>query len=159
MRATCHANRGFTLIEMITVFAILSVLAAVAIPGIGNWIGKTSLRSSVDKTAQLLSYMKGEALGRGTTVKGEIDDDEETITTYFSEEAVDCQDSEVTWVALNNDLAMEKIDLSSTAENSNLCFYRDGTSNGGTLTLNSKHGEYEVRVLSATAFIEKQKIE
>jgi len=160
MRVTCRANRGFTLIEMITVFAILSVLAAVAIPGIGGWIGKTSLRSSVDKTAQLLSYMKGEALSRGTTVKGEIDENEDTVTLYYSEEHVtNCQSGEVTWVAMDNNLDMKKIELSSTAENNNLCFFRDGTSNGGTLSLSSKHGEYAVRVLSATAFIETQKIE
>jgi hypothetical protein len=40
-----------------------------------------------------------------------------------------------------------------------LCFFPDGSSNGGTITLKSKHGEYEIRVLSATAFIEKTKIE
>ena len=56
-------------------------------------------------------------------------------------------------------IIFKNIELISEVEDDELCFFPDGSSNGGTITLKSRRGEYEIRVLSATAFIEKTKIE
>jgi len=152
--------KGFSLIEVITVIAIIGVLAAVLTPNIGSWVGKSKLRTGADELQQLLAFMKGESMSRGTTIKAEISEDDNSIAIYSSNESTtNCQSSEVEWSIMSNNLVFNNIKLISEVENDELCFFTNGSSNGGKLTLSSKHGEYEVQVLSATAFIEKRKIE
>jgi len=153
-------TRAFSLIEVITVVAVLGILAAVLSPKIDGWVGKSKIRTSADELQQYLSFMKGEALGRGVVVKTEISEDENSMVIYSSSELINnCQSSEVDWENINNNLDFKNIELISEVEDDELCFFPDGSSNGGTITLKSRHGEYEIRVLSATAFIEKTKIE
>ena len=153
-------TRAFSLIEVITVVAVLGILAAVLSPKIDGWVGKSKIRTSADELQQYLSFMKGEALGRGLVVKTEISEDENSMVIYSSNELTsNCQSSEVEWENINNNLDFKNIELISEVEDDELCFFPDGSSNGGTITLKSRHGEYEIRVLSATAFIEKTKIE
>ena len=153
-------NRAFTLIEIITVIAVIGILAAVLSPNIDSWVGKSKIRTSADELQQYLSFMKGEALGRAVVVKTEISEDDNSLVIYSSSELTsNCQSSEVEWENINNNLDFKNIELISEVEDDELCFFPDGSSNGGTITLKSKHGEYEIRVLSATAFIEKTKIE
>ena len=153
-------TRAFSLIEIITVVAVLGILAAVLSPNIDGWVGKSKIRTSADELQQYLSFMKGEALGRGVVVKTEISEDENSMVIYSSSELTsNCQSSEVEWENVNNNLDFKNIELISEVEYDELCFFPDGSSNGGTITLKSRHGEYEIRVLSATAFIEKTKIE
>ena len=153
-------TRAFSLIEVITVVAVLGILAAVLSPKIDGWVGKSKIRTSADELQQYLSFMKGEALGRGVVVKTEISEDENSMVIYSSNELTsNCQSSEVEWENINNNLDFKNIELISEVEDDELCFFPDGSSNGGTITLKSRHGEYEIRVLSATAFIEKEKIE
>ena len=153
-------TRAFSLIEIITVVAVLGILAAVLSPKIDGWVGKSKIRTSADELQQYLSFMKGEALGRGVVVKTKISEDENSMVIYSSSELTsNCQSSEVEWENINNNLDFKNIELISEVEDDELCFFPDGSSNGGTITLKSRHGEYEIRVLSATAFIEKTKIE
>ena len=153
-------NRAFTLIEIITVIAVIGILAAVLSPNIDSWVGKSKIRTSADELMQYLSFMKGEALGRAVVVKTEISEDDNSLVIYSSSELTsNCQSSEVEWENINNNLDFKNIELISEVEDDELCFFPDGSSNGGTITLKSRHGEYEIRVLSATAFIEKTKIE
>ena len=153
-------TRAFSLIEIITVVAILGILAAVLSPKIDGWVGKSKIRTSADELQQYLSFMKGEALGRGVVVKTEISEDDNSMVIYSSSELTsNCQSSEVEWENMDNNLDFKNIELISEVEDDELCFFPDGSSNGGTITLKSRHGEYEIGVLSATAFIEKIKIE
>jgi len=153
-------TRAFSLIEVITVVAVLGILAAVLSPKIDGWVGESKIRTSADELQQYLSFMKGEALGLGVVVKTEISEDENSMVIYSSNELTsNCQSSEVEWENINNNLDFKNIELISEVEDDELCFFPDGSSNGGTITLKSRHGEYEIRVLSATAFIEKTKIE
>jgi type II secretion system protein H len=153
-------TKAFTLIEIITVVAVIGILAAVMSPKIDGWIGKSKIRTAADELQQYLAFMKGEAFSRGVAVKAEFDEDDNSIATYSSDELTSsCQSSDVTWGNINNNLDFKNIELISEVDNDELCFFPDGSSNGGTITLKSKHGEYEIGVLSATAFIENRRIE
>jgi len=69
---TCHGprtpSRGFTLIEMITVVAVLGVIAAIAAPGMRSFAAGQKVKAlSYDMTADLL-LARSEALKRNATV-------------------------------------------------------------------------------------------
>ena len=153
-------TKAFTLIEIITVVAVIGIVVSVLTPNIDSWIGKSKIRTAADELQQYFAFMKGEALSRGVVIKTKISEEDDSMAIYSSNElANDCQNSEVIWSDINNNLDFKNIELISEVDNDELCFFPDGSSNGGTLTLRSKHGEYEIGVLSATAFIEKRKIE
>ena len=160
MNVTQTHTKAFTLIEIITVVAVIGISAAVLSPNIDNWIGKSKIRTAADELQQYLYFMKGEALSRGVAIKAKIDEDNNSMAIYSSDELVsNCQNSEIDWNDMNNNLDFKNVELISEVDNDELCFFPDGSSNGGTLTLKSKHGEYEIGILSATAFIESKKIE
>jgi len=154
-------TKAFTLIEIITVVAVIGIVAAVLSPKIDTWIGKSKIRTAADELHQYFAFMKGESFSRGIAIKAEFNEDDNSMAIYSSSETTtNCQSDEVNWTNMNNNLDFKNIELiSSEVENDKLCFFPDGSSNGGTITLRSKHGEYEIGVLSATAFIEKTKIE
>ena len=153
-------TKAFTLIEVITVVAVIGISAAVLSPNIDNWIGKSKIRTAADELQQYLYFMKGEALSRGVVIKTEISEEDNSMAIFSSDELTSsCQSSDVTWGNINNNLDFKNIELISEVDNDELCFFPDGSSNGGTITLKSKHGEYEIGVLSATAFIENRRIE
>ncbi len=136
-------TRAFTLIEVITVIAVIGILAAVLTPQIDSWLGKSKIRTSADELQQYLSFMKGEALGRGVVVKTKISENENSMVIYSSSEITsNCQNSEIEWENINNNLDFKNIELISDVEDDELCFFPDGSSNGGTITLKSRHGEY-----------------
>ena len=160
MNVTQTHTKAFTLIEVITVVAVIGISAAVLSPNIDNWIGKSKIRTAADELQQYLYFMKGEALSRGVVIKTEISEEDNSMAIFSSDELTSsCQSSDVTWGNINNNLDFKNIELISEVDNDELCFFPDGSSNGGTITLKSKHGEYEIGVLSATAFIESKKIE
>ena len=120
-------TRAFSLIEVITVVAVLGILAAVLSPNIDGWVGKSKIRTSADELQQYLSFMKGEALGRGVVVKTEISEDENSMVIYSSNELTsNCQSSEVEWENINNNLDFKNIELISEVEDDELCFFPDG---------------------------------
>ena len=54
--------RGFTLIELVTVLAVMGVLAAVAFPGMRAYLDKQRLVSQVRAIAEMAQLARGEAI-------------------------------------------------------------------------------------------------
>ena len=81
--------KGFTLIELIVVIAIIAVLAAILIPNLMGWVGKSSLRTAnanakavATNSATILSdleaegiYLKITTLDSGETTTAELEFD------------------------------------------------------------------------------------
>ncbi len=64
-RTFFSSRRGFTLAELLTVVAIISLLLAVAVPAFGTLIRNANRRASVDETLALLERARAEALTSG----------------------------------------------------------------------------------------------
>ena len=55
-------TRGFTLVELVTVVAVMGVLAAIAFPGMRNYMDKQRLVSQVRAISELAQLARGEAI-------------------------------------------------------------------------------------------------
>jgi prepilin-type N-terminal cleavage/methylation domain-containing protein len=63
------AQRGFTMVEIITVIAIAAILGTVAIPGLTGWIRNSQVRSATFEMRAVLVRARSEAITRNTEVQ------------------------------------------------------------------------------------------
>lgn len=63
-----QATRGFTLIEMLVVVVIITLVASIAMPGIGRRMRSSKTRQAADTIGQIYSNARVRAMGRGSAV-------------------------------------------------------------------------------------------
>lgn len=63
-----HESRGFTIIEVLVVVAVVGVLVAVAVPSFGTFMQSTRLRSASSGLYEALTIARSEAIKRGVSV-------------------------------------------------------------------------------------------
>ncbi len=66
---TPTAQRGFTIVEIITVMAIAAILGTVAVPGLTGWIRNSQVRSATFEMRAALIRARSEAITRNTSVQ------------------------------------------------------------------------------------------
>lgn len=64
-----RAARGFSLVELMVVVAVLAVLLAMAIPGFRSWRINANIRSVAEGINDGLQFARGEAVRRNTPVE------------------------------------------------------------------------------------------
>jgi general secretion pathway protein H len=141
------AQRGFTLLEMVCVLAIIALLSAVLLPFVPRETSRSRLQAFALQTAALLKTDRNAAIRRGTRVATLVDAEARAIRSGASRAAI----------LIPNDVRFDAV-LPQTCEQraalSNISFFANGTSCGGTIALTRFDAGYEIRVNWLTGRIE-----
>jgi general secretion pathway protein H len=141
--AACAENgegeRGFALIEIICVLAIIGMLAAIILPAIPRATTRAKLESYAVETAALLKADRSAALRRQIQVTTQVDAASRSIRSGVSGRVL----------RFPNDVSLDAILASRCADRAagrSIDFFPSGMSCGGALALTRPGMGFEVRV-------------
>ncbi len=141
------AQRGFTLLEMVCVLAIIALMAAVLLPFIPRQTTRSRLQAYALQTATLLKADRTAALVRNASVATLVDAQDRVIHSGASRTTIRIP-ADVRFDALLPQSCQRRAALST------IRFFPDGTSCGGTISLTRFDAGYEIRVNWLTGRIE-----
>src|ERR1700731_3555557 len=142
-----EAERGFTLLDMVCVLAIIAMLASVLLPLIPRQTSRSRLQAYALQAASLLKADRNAAIRRGSDVATIVDAGTRSIRSGTTSEMVRIPD-DVQFDALLPQTCRQHAALST------ISFFADGMSCGGTIALTRLDTGYEVRVNWLTGRIE-----
>jgi general secretion pathway protein H len=140
-------ERGFTLLEMVCVLAIIALLSAVLLPFIPHETSRSRLQAYALQTAALLKTDREAAITRRTSVATLVDAEARAIRSGASRAAI-LIPNDVRFDALLPQTCRQQAALST------ISFFANGTSCGGTIALTRFDTGYEIRVNWLTGRIE-----
>jgi len=141
------SQRGFTLLEMVCVLALIAMMAAVLLPFIPQHTSRSRLQAYALQTAALLKADRNTAIRRGVDVATLVDASGRSIRSGASADMVIIPD-DVRFEALLPQTCNRRQALST------ISFFASGMSCGGTIALTRLDAGYEVRVNWLTGRIE-----
>jgi general secretion pathway protein H len=140
-------ERGFTLLEMVCVLAIIALLSAVLLPFIPHETSRSRLQAYALQTAALLKTDRDAAITRRSSVATLVDAEARAIRSGASRAAI-LIPNDVRFDALLPQTCRQQAALST------ISFFANGTSCGGTIALTRFDTGYEIRVNWLTGRIE-----
>jgi general secretion pathway protein H len=141
------SERGFTLLEMVCVLALIAMMAAVLLPFMPSHTSRSRLQGYVLQTAALLKEDRNVAIRRGTAVATLVDTRSRLIRSGSSADVVRIPD-DVYFEAVLPRTCNQREALST------ISFFASGMSCGGAVALTRADVGYEVRVNWLTGRIE-----
>jgi prepilin-type N-terminal cleavage/methylation domain-containing protein len=160
-----HCNKsGFTVLELMTVLAIIAVVSIFALPAFQEWNAKRSFGSIVNQVYSNISQAKIESFGRNQIIRISTSRtlDNYTQTIAFNPNNVACN-SATGWVPIKSETFSVNTNFEITGSGvGNVCFYKDSTSSGGVFNIVQKNGQINlgsttINVILATGFIDVTK--
>lgn len=142
-----EAQRGFTLLEMVCVLAIIALLAAVLLPFIPRETSRSRLEAYALQAATLLKADRNAAIGRNTSVATLVDAAGRVIHSGSSRSTIRIPE-DVRFDALLPQTCQRRAALST------IRFFADGSSCGGSIALTRFDAGYEIRVNWLTGRVE-----
>jgi general secretion pathway protein H len=134
-----QGERGFTLLEMVCVLAIVALLAAVLLPFIPHETSRARLEAYALQAATLLKADRDAAINRNVSVATLVDAGARAIRSGISTAAIRIPD-DVRFDALLPQSCRRQAALST------IRFFANGTSCGGSIALTRFDAGYEIRV-------------
>jgi general secretion pathway protein H len=132
-------ERGFALIEMLCVLAVIGLLAAIILPAIPRATTRAKLESYAVETAALLKADRNAALRRQVQVTTQIDAEARSIRSGVTGRVI----------RLPSDVSLEAMLAARCADRNagrSIDFFPSGMSCGGVIALVRPGMGYEVRV-------------
>ena len=147
VRAEGAGERGFALIEILCVLAIIGMLAAIILPAIPRATSRARLESYAVETAALLKADRNAALRRQIPVATQIDAEARAIRSGVTGRVI----------RLPGDVTMEAMLAQRCADRNagrSIDFFPSGMSCGGVIALARPGMGFEVRVNWLTGGVE-----
>ena len=140
-------ERGFTLLEMVCVIALIAMLAAVLLPFLPHHTSRSRLQAYALEAATLLKADRNAAIQRRADVSTLVDASSRAIRSGVSAQTIRIPD-DVRFDALLPQTCRQRAALST------ISFFADGMSCGGSIALTRLDAAYEIRVNWLTGRIE-----
>ena len=141
------SQRGFTLLEMVCVIALVAMLAAVLLPFVPRQTSRARLQAYALEAATLLKADRNAAIRGGVDVSTLVDAPSHAIRSGATAQLVRIPE-DVRFEALLPERCRQRAVLST------ISFFSDGMSCGGTIALTRLDHSYEIRVNWLTGRIE-----
>ena len=141
------SERGFTLLEMVGVLALIAMMAAVLLPLIPRHTSRSRLQAYALQTAALLKADRNTAIRRGVDVATLVDATGRSIRSGATADMVQIPD-DVRFEALLPQTCSRRQALST------ISFFASGMSCGGVIALTRLDAGYEICVNWLTGRIE-----
>ena len=141
------SERGFTLLEMVCVLALIALMAAVLLPFVPRNTSRSRLQGYVLQTAALLKEDRNAAIRRGTGVATLVDAGSHTIRSGSNADIIRIPD-DVHFETLLPRTCNQREALST------ISFFASGMSCGGAVALTRADVGYEIRVNWLTGRVE-----
>jgi general secretion pathway protein H len=140
-------ERGFTLLEMVCVIALVAMLAAVLLPFLPRHTSRSRLQAYALEAATLLKADRNAAIRRRADVSTLVDASSRAIRSGATAQTIRIPD-DVRVDALLPQTCRQREALST------ISFFADGMSCGGSIALSRLDAAYEIRVNWLTGRIE-----
>jgi general secretion pathway protein H len=140
-------ERGFTLLEMVCVIALVAMIAAVLLPFLPRHTSRSRLQAYALEAATLLKADRYTAIRRRADVSTLVDAPSRAIRSGATSQIVRIPD-DVRFDALLPQTCRQRAALST------ISFFADGMSCGGSIALSRLDTAYEIRVNWLTGRIE-----
>src|SRR5258707_11454811 len=140
-------ERGFTLLEMVCVIALIAMIAAVLLPFLPRHTSRSRLQAYALEAATLLKADRNTAIRRRADVSTLVDAPSRAIRSGATSQIVRIPD-DVRFDALLPQTCRQRAALST------ISFFADGMSCGGSIALSRLDTAYEIRVNWLTGRIE-----